>query len=62
MIVATAVGIAAMTVATDAMTARTAVAALGCCADSSMGGPTTRPLVRWLLRHSTRAVHGSVTR
>jgi hypothetical protein len=60
MIVATAVRIATMTVATVAMIARTGVPDPGCCADSSVGGPTTKPTVRSPLSRTTR-VHGSVT-
>jgi hypothetical protein len=44
MIVATVVRIGAMTVATAAMTATTAVADPGCCADSPMGGPIPKPM------------------
>jgi hypothetical protein len=61
MIVATAVRIATMTVATAAMIARTGVPDPGCCADSPMGGPdheTDGPLP---LSRTTRA-HRSVTR
>jgi hypothetical protein len=59
MIVATAVRIAMMIVATAAMIARTAVGAPGCCGDSHMGGPDTKPIAHSPLSRTAR-VHKSV--
>jgi hypothetical protein len=38
--------IVVMTAATAAMTAKTAAPDPGCCADSAMDGPTTKPMAR----------------
>jgi hypothetical protein len=45
---------------TGAMTAATAVADLGCCGDSSMRGPTSKPAASSPLLRAVR-VDGSVT-
>jgi hypothetical protein len=61
-IVATGARIGVMTGATGARTAATGAADPGCCGDSSMGGPTTKPMARSPLSRTTQVVHGSVTR
>jgi hypothetical protein len=60
-IVATAAGTAVITVATAARTGATAAPDPDCCADSSMGALTTKPMARSPLSRTTQAVYGSVT-
>jgi hypothetical protein len=61
MIVATGVRTAGMTGATAAMTAGIDVADPGCCAGSTMGALTKKPMAGSPQSRSTQVVHGSVT-